>query len=282
MGPFKVGARDTWIGWTRDQRLSRLHLIANTTRFVILGEGRVPNMASRVLGLSLRRLSDDMSALHDYPVLVAESFLDPSRFSGTCYRASNWHAPGPTRGYSRRTGGSAQYTHTRQPKDVFVRELCKGAAAMLRGEDAPLERRVEWAAEPPPADDLRSLCSFLKTVKDFRKPHGRRFERRCYLTIALAARLAGYRGVTAFTEFGERFSEEQKAAAGAFWIPAANATRHPRKRTFATSSRTCPRMLWTGRCATGRPTAPETDADRSPSTARTCAARRSRSRPSGA
>ncbi|MCY4459036.1 MAG: hypothetical protein OXC26_01335, partial [Albidovulum sp.] len=52
------------------------------------------------------------------------------------------------------------------------------------------ERRVEWAAEPPPADDLRSLCSFLKTVKDFRKPHGRRFERRCYLTIALAAHCA--------------------------------------------------------------------------------------------
>ncbi len=57
-------------------------------------------MASRVLGLSLRRLSDDMPALHGFPVLAAESFVDPSRFSGTCYRASNWHAPGPTNGIS--------------------------------------------------------------------------------------------------------------------------------------------------------------------------------------
>ncbi len=231
-GAFKVGARDAWIGWTRDQRLSRLHLIANNTRFVILGEGRVPNMASRVLGLSLRRLSDDMLALHGYPALVAESFVDPSRFSGTCYRASNWHALGPTRGYSRRSGGPVRFTHTGQPKEVFVRELCKGAAAKLRGADAPPEWQIERAAEPPPADDLRSLCSFLETVEDFRKPRGRRFELRCYLTIALAARLAGYRGVTAFAEFGELLSEEQKAAAGAFWSPSRQCYTTPAEASF--------------------------------------------------
>ncbi|MCY4459285.1 MAG: DUF4338 domain-containing protein [Albidovulum sp.] len=49
-GAYKVGVRDAWIGWTHDQRLSRLHLIANTTRFVILGEGYVPNMARGYLG----------------------------------------------------------------------------------------------------------------------------------------------------------------------------------------------------------------------------------------
>ena len=120
--------------WTRDQRLSRLHLIANNTRFVILGEGRVPNMASRVLGLRLGRLSDDMLALRGYPVLVAESFVDPSRFSGTCYCASNWHAPGPTRGYSRRSGGSARFTDTGQPKEVFVRTVQgRGRQAARRG-----------------------------------------------------------------------------------------------------------------------------------------------------
>ncbi|GEM_PF-2132278 len=106
-------------------------------------------MASRVLGLSLRHLSDDMLALHGYPVLVAESFVDPSRFSGACYRASNWHALGPTRGCSRRSGGSARFTRTGQPKEVFVRELCEGAAAKLRGaprgektEDGILRRRL--------------------------------------------------------------------------------------------------------------------------------------------
>ncbi|MCY4461272.1 MAG: DUF4338 domain-containing protein [Albidovulum sp.] len=107
-GAFKVGARDAWIGWTRDQRFSRLHLVANNTRFVILDEGPVPNMASRVLELSLRRLSDEMRELHGFSVLLAETFVDPSRFGGICYRASNWRRLGLTKGFSRLPGGSAR------------------------------------------------------------------------------------------------------------------------------------------------------------------------------
>ena len=59
-GAFKLGARDRWIGWSAEQQFRRLHLIANNSRFVILTPERVPNLASRVLGLSLRRLSADM------------------------------------------------------------------------------------------------------------------------------------------------------------------------------------------------------------------------------
>ncbi len=49
-GAFKLGARDRWIGWSAEQQFRRLHLIANNSRFVILTPGRVPNLASRVLG----------------------------------------------------------------------------------------------------------------------------------------------------------------------------------------------------------------------------------------
>ena len=72
-GAFKVGVRDRWIGWSREQRFARLHLIANNARFTVLPPRRVPNLASRVLGLSLRRLSRDMEEIHGYPVYVAES-----------------------------------------------------------------------------------------------------------------------------------------------------------------------------------------------------------------
>ena len=89
-GAFKVKARDAWIGWTPEQQFRRLRLVTNNTRFLILPEARVPNLASRVLSLSLRRLSPDMEAAQGHPVLVAETFVDPSRFEGTCYRASNW------------------------------------------------------------------------------------------------------------------------------------------------------------------------------------------------
>ena len=95
-GAFKLAARDRWIGWPAEQQFRRLHLIANNSRFVILTPGRVRNLASRVLGLSLRRLSQDIQAVHGYPVFLAETFVDVSRFVGTCYRASNWRSLGLT------------------------------------------------------------------------------------------------------------------------------------------------------------------------------------------
>ena len=93
-GAFKLAARDRWIGWSAEQQFRRLHLIANNARFVILTPRPVPNLASRVLGLSLRRLSRDMQAVHGYPIFLAETFVDPARFAGTCYRASNWRSLG--------------------------------------------------------------------------------------------------------------------------------------------------------------------------------------------
>ena len=49
-GAFKVGVRDAWIGWSREQQFSRLHLVANNSRFAVLEAGRVPNLASRGAG----------------------------------------------------------------------------------------------------------------------------------------------------------------------------------------------------------------------------------------
>ena len=83
-GALRVAVRDRWIGWSIQRKLCRLHLIGQNARFVILADKPRQNLASRVLGLSLRRLSNDMLAKHGYPCLLAESFLDPARFEGTC------------------------------------------------------------------------------------------------------------------------------------------------------------------------------------------------------
>ena len=72
-GALELAARDRWIGWSAEQQFRRLHLIANNSRFVLLAPERVPNLASRVLGLSLRRLSGDIRAVHGYPVHLAEA-----------------------------------------------------------------------------------------------------------------------------------------------------------------------------------------------------------------
>lgn len=76
--------RDHWINWSRPIQFQRHHLIANNARFLILPAGRIPNLASRVLGLSLSRLSSDWVAFHGHPVLLAETFVDPTRFHGGC------------------------------------------------------------------------------------------------------------------------------------------------------------------------------------------------------
>ena len=74
-------ARDRWIGWTSLQRRTRLFLVANNTRYLLLpGFAGTPRLASRVLGRSLRRLARDWQALHGHALLLAETFVDPARF----------------------------------------------------------------------------------------------------------------------------------------------------------------------------------------------------------
>ena len=231
-GAFKVGVRDAWIGWSREQQFSRLHLIANNSRFAVLEEGRVPNLASRALGLSLRRLARDMRDAHGYPVLLAETFVDPSRFAGTCYRASNWRSLGRTRGYSREPGGSARWRENGRPKEVHVYEMEKDAPAALCCGELPGDWRAGAGAAPPSPPELRSLHAFLEDMPDFRKARGRRYGLACYVTIMIAARLAGYRGVTAFGEFAARLSQAQLRAVGAFFSPSRGRHTAPAPSTF--------------------------------------------------
>ena len=127
-GAFRPAARDRWIGWSQERHFRRLHLIANNSRFVILTPERAPNLASRVLGLSLRRLSADIQAAHGYPALLAETFVDVPRFAGTCCRAPDRRSPGLTRGFGRGSGGAARFRHHGQPKEIFMYELTDGAA----------------------------------------------------------------------------------------------------------------------------------------------------------
>ena len=174
-GAFKVGVRDAWIGWSREQQFSRLHLIANNSRFAVLEEGRVPNLASRALGPSLRRLARDMRDAHGYPVLLAETFVDPSRFAGTCYRASNWRSLGRTRGYSREPGGSARWRENEG--GVRVRDgEGRAGGAVLRGAARGLAGRCRsGAAEPArvaqPACVSRGHAGHRRIAKESHRDH---------------------------------------------------------------------------------------------------------------
>lgn len=96
--PRHLGPRDRFIGWSPEQRRTHLHLIAYNTRFLILPSLRVRHLASHVLAQAARQLSADWERLYAHPIHLAETFIDPERFRGTCYRAANWIYLGLTTG----------------------------------------------------------------------------------------------------------------------------------------------------------------------------------------
>ncbi len=229
-GAFKIKARDAWIGWTPEQQFRRLHLVANNTRFLILPGFNGGNLASRVLSLSLRRLSPDFEALRGHPVLLAETFVDPSRFRGSCYRAANWIELGRTRGYARSRGGWVAHG---APKRILVRPLSGNAGAALRGLNEPASWGAGRRCPAPPAEGrLRSLYDFLREVPEYRAARGVRHRLASVLAVAVAAKLAGAQGVTAAAEFAGRLTQRQLAALRAFRSPSTGRFVAPSKTTL--------------------------------------------------
>ncbi len=96
--PRHLGSRDRYIGWSAQARRRNIRLVAYNTRFLILPWIRVPHLASHILGRVVSRLSQDWERLYGHPVYFAETFIDPARFWGTCYRAANWQSLGLTTG----------------------------------------------------------------------------------------------------------------------------------------------------------------------------------------
>ena len=117
---FKVGDRDSYIGWDTATRKRRLHFVVNNCRFLILPWIRIKHLASKVLALNLKRLNADWQNKYGHAIYLAESFVDRSRFQGTCYQASNWHYVGQTKGSGKQ--GNTYYTHGR-PKAIFIYPL---------------------------------------------------------------------------------------------------------------------------------------------------------------
>ena len=98
---WQCRARDEHIGWNAATRARGLSYVTNNTRFLILPWVRVPHLASHVLGRIARRLSADWQEKYGHPIHLLETFVDTSRFAGTCYRAANWRMAGVTTGRTR-------------------------------------------------------------------------------------------------------------------------------------------------------------------------------------
>jgi hypothetical protein len=96
--PRHLGSRDRYIGWSAEARRRNIRFVAYNTRFLILPWVEVPHLASHILGRVVSALARDWEQLYGHPVYFAETFIDPGRFRGTCYRAANWKLLGLTTG----------------------------------------------------------------------------------------------------------------------------------------------------------------------------------------
>jgi hypothetical protein len=118
--PRHLAARDQFIGWPPSVRKRHLHLIAYNTRFLILPWIVVPHLGSHLLGRVARRIAHDWESLYGHPIHLLETFIDPARFRGVCYRAANWIRLGLTTG----RGHNATSQRCDQPrKELWVYPL---------------------------------------------------------------------------------------------------------------------------------------------------------------
>jgi len=96
--PRHLGCRDRFIGWSAEARRKNIRFIAYNPRYLILPWVQVPHLASHILGQMAKRLPRDWEEVYGHPVYFLETFVDPQRFRGTCYRAANWIMLGRTTG----------------------------------------------------------------------------------------------------------------------------------------------------------------------------------------
>jgi hypothetical protein len=114
--PRHLASRDGYIGWSGEARRRNIRFLAYNTRFLILPWVRVEHLASHILGRMAARISEDWQSMYGHPIYFLETFVDPERFRGTCYRAANWALLGRTTGRGKQ---SNSYLPNRSIKEVL-------------------------------------------------------------------------------------------------------------------------------------------------------------------
>jgi len=191
---FHLKDREKWLRWSNFQRRSRLHLLAQNSRFAVLVDRtQWPNLASRSLALVCQRLSTDWQQAYGHPIAALESFVDSQRFRGTAYKATGWELLGQTDGFGR--VAEDFYTLHERPKQLWVKSLVADAPALLSAEVLP----EAWRAYEKPCcgiscAHLPSLFDLFRGLTDRRKGQGKRHRLATIYTIIACAKLSGIPG----------------------------------------------------------------------------------------
>ena len=205
---LKCASRDRWIGWRYRHQSGRLKLLTNNSRFLILPGYHDENLGSRVLSLCLKRLSSDWIEKYNHPILLVETFVDPERFYGGVYRASNWQVVGQTKGFRRMTGGYSNQTE--QAKLIFVKPLHKRAQYVLSQNKLNPHFNLGEIKMKITAEQMRSLPSFFNEIDDPRRAQGRRHRLSTVLGIATGAILCGMKSYESIWDWADSLTQKAR------------------------------------------------------------------------
>ena len=213
-GALKLADREQWIGWTSQQRAERLKLVAMNRRFLVLGETRMPNLASRSLGLALRALPGQWKEKYGYSPVVAETFSDIEQFEGTCYKAAGWQPLGLTKGFARHR--MDYYQQHDRPKRLWIKPLNRNARRILTGMDLPPAYRKALNTQSPERDlplkrgQLESLRDYLAEHFEDPRRNNRSFRASTLLAIIAMALFAGRDNLAAIQRYGQFLTQSQR------------------------------------------------------------------------
>ena len=208
---LKLSLRDRWIGWNWAVQLQRLKYICNNARFLILPSESVPNLASRVLALNLKRLSQDFLDFYGHPIFIVETFVDSARNRGTCYLAQGWECLGETKGFGRKANG---YVTHGSKKWVLVKRLTADACERISDSCRDPVRRGERIMvinyKQLPLERRGGLMDVLRTVKDPRAARGTQHRFISIMAISVCALLSGCRSYQAIADWAANLTESEK------------------------------------------------------------------------
>jgi len=209
---LRLKARDAFIGWDAAKRSSRLKLVAQNSRFLVVEAAREPNLASRALAAALRALPAQWREAYGYAPVMAETFTDPEAHRGTCYRASGWTEAGDTAGYSRDTADF--YAGNDRPKRLWLKPLDPDWRDALcrtvpRPRDAAALTEPPGRALPLSPRQAESLVDALSAVPD-RRASNRRHAIGPMLASLVIAALCGRTSLSAMLRFAQALTQAQK------------------------------------------------------------------------
>ena len=216
---YALKPRDLEIGWNGALRAKRLKLVVNNRRFTILApKGSRPNLASQLLGMAMRELPAFWEAKWGYRPLLAETFCDIERVSGTCYRAAGWREVGKTRGFSRVGHARDFFVKNDRPKVLYMKGFAKDAWETIVAKDLPKECEPAAHARqdgvlPCSLEQVESLFWEFCHAKDPRK-RNKSIGIGTILTLFTMGVAAGANDLKAAHAYAANLTDEQLKAVG--------------------------------------------------------------------